>query len=148
MAYNQNLQITGIAGGALNINRFVKQGSTATDGRDGNVVIAAVDAAAPIIGIVVSTNPLSGASTQIQWNTPAAAGDDVAYANVPGQQVYLVVNGAGSNIAPGDMLTATTAGVGVKTTTDGDFVGAIAAAPATTDGATIPVTIANFTFTA
>lgn len=63
-------------------------------------------------------------------------------------QAYLEVNGNSSNIAVGDSLTATTNGIGIKTTTAGDWVGAIALEASTADGDVIPVEFVSHTYPA
>ena len=54
---------------------------------------------------------------------------------------FLEVDGSGTAIATNDFIKATTGGKGVKATTDGEFYGAIALEPASTDGKIIRVRI-------
>lgn len=68
-----------------------------------------------------------------------ASGDPV---NVyPDGEGWLTVNGVSTNIVAGDLLKATTGGLGVKAGTDKDSYGAMALEPATTDAKTIRVLI-------
>jgi hypothetical protein len=121
---------------AIKLNRFVMVGSTSDE--NARTVTAAADATKPLIGIVTRISPTA---INAAYDADAAAGDMV---NVQTDgECYLYVNGQSVNIAAGDPLTATTAGVGVKSTTDGDWIGAIALAPATADGVKILVRVIN-----
>lgn len=129
---------TGVATAAISAHRFVMIASGSTDA-DLNVTAAAAGTS-PIIGIATAVNPSSVTAT---YNTAAAAGDSVQIARI-GDIVYLEVNGNSTAIAVGDPLTATTAGVGVKSTTANDVVGAVALQAATTDGVLIPVLVTRY----
>ena len=61
-------------------------------------------------------------------------------------ETYLVVDGSGTAIAAMDKLKSDASGQGVKTTTNGDEVGAIALEAATTAGAVIKVQIVHFRY--
>jgi hypothetical protein len=118
----------------LYANRFVNLGSDSTEAA--KTCTAAADASKPIIGITARVNP---SAINADYDDAAAAGDSVAVQT--DGIAYLQVNGQSVPIAVGDAITATTAGVGVKSTTDGDWIGAIAEAAATTDGVKIPVRV-------
>ncbi|KKK93975.1 hypothetical protein LCGC14_2687490 [marine sediment metagenome] len=55
---------------------------------------------------------------------------------------FLTVNGNSDNIAAGDRIKSTTAGIGIKTTTDTNEIGATALEAATSDGVKIMVRLA------
>ena len=58
----------------------------------------------------------------------------------------LTVDGSGTSIAAGDPLESGSGGVGVKSSTNGHEVGAMALAAATTAGAIIPVLIVRYRY--
>lgn len=130
---------TGVAGGTIAVNRFIKLDSTATAANP--VVVYAAGATAFIDGIATRVEPQTVAADS---TTSASAGDQLSYAGISGVQTYLVVNAASVNIVPGDILTSAANGIGVKSTTEADFVGAVAREAATTDGVTILVEVAKF----
>lgn len=106
--------------GTIAANRFVSHG-TAADG-----VIAATTADRDVIGI----------------SRKAAVATDSEIELVTLGVTMLEVNGNSVNIAAGDPLKPTTAGVGVKGATDKDKCFAIAREAATADAVLIPVYIA------
>lgn len=133
--YNANV-FPAAATAAITVNRFVNIGSTSVE--SARTVTAAADASKAIVGVVNRVNPTA---INAAYDAAAAAGDIV---NVQTEgETYLYVNGQSVNIAAGDPLTSTTAGVGVKSTTNGDWIGAIALGPATADGVKILVRVIN-----
>jgi len=113
--------VSGIATAAIVANRFVKQGTTAAE----TYKFTAAAAGEYPFGVSV--------------DDADAAADPVAIEGA-GKIGMLEVNGADSNIAAGDYLKPTTAGVGIKAAS-GDVAGAIAMEPATADGDIIRVAI-------
>jgi 2-methylcitrate dehydratase PrpD len=98
------------------------------------VVQHAAGATAHIVGVTLDpgTPPEDG-------GTGYDAGELVSIGNIDGAVVLLEVNGLSTNIAVGDAITATTAGVGIKTTTNNNHLIGFALEPATADGVVIKV---------
>lgn len=122
MAHEGNLHDKGSWASALAIaeNLFAMQDST-----NGVRNVKLATAGAKILGITTAKT--------------ASTNDNVSVAQAG--QTYLIVNGNSDNIAAQDYIKSTTAGIGIKTTTDTDEYGAVALEAATTDGALILVDI-------
>lgn len=78
------------------------------DGTDENVVNATADAATQMF---VLLNAADGSTTATEGSVAVGGSARITL---------------GGTVAQGDYLTATTAGVAIKTTTDGDYYGAVA----------------------
>lgn len=122
MAHEGNLHDKGSWASALAIaeNLFAMQDST-----NGVRNVKLATAGAKILGITTAKT--------------ASTNDNVSVAQAG--QTYLIVNGNSDNLAAQDYIKSTTAGIGIKTTTDTDEYGAVALEAATTDGALILVDI-------
>lgn len=79
----------------------------------------------------------------IALDAATAQGDRIGVQIARGSVARAVVNGSGTAIAVWDPLTATTAGVLIKTTTSGNRVIARALAASTASGDIIPVVIVD-----
>lgn len=128
-----------VANGNIAPSRFVKMDATAT----GKVVAA-----------TSNTDFIFGISQQGTRNTPYSSLDD-GYAAIAGENIRVYTDNEDcwvetgtvtTAITPGDHLTASTAGVAIRTVTDKDVYGAIALEPATASGKLIKVRVVKGNF--
>lgn len=119
--YDYSGPYTATAGAAVGIGKAVKWSS--------GEVIQATAGTDVMVGIAL--------------DAATAQGDRIAVQVARGSVARAVVNGSGTAIAIGDPLTATTAGVLIKTTTSGNRVIARALAASTASGDIIPVLLVD-----
>lgn len=123
-----------VANGNIAPCRFVKRDNTA---------------AGKVVAATAATDPIVGISDKDSRNPPYSSLDD-GYHAIAGENARVYTDGevcwvetgtVTTAIAPGDKLTAGSAGTAVRTVTDKDAYGAIAEEAATTSGKLIKVTV-------